>query len=198
MVGEPVHSMLSQGNSSLEYEGKLKRFLLKLLDGRNLSFTHALRLAGGAYPTDVRDALRSMVATGTVVQENGSYSVASPAQSMSFSRTGVDDLGITTETDAIKHINLADPHPADYDWRFTSAALRNLLVHLGPFIGKGASIALLGTTTLFPQISGGHAKVVLFDRSPSLLRDLQTGGFANGLVEHVNRQGLYTTHRHEH
>jgi hypothetical protein len=53
-----------------------------------------------------------------------------------------------------------------------------------PFVDGGAKIALLGTTTLFPQLANTGAAVTLFDRSPSLLRDLEAAGFEHGLVEH--------------
>ena len=184
MIGEMVQSQLGKIAGEVEYEDKLKRFLQRLLNGRTLPFSRTVRLAGGAYPTVVAEVLKSMEASGSIIRDNGAYRLSAHLISRPFPNAVVDDRENNASPETILQVSLADPHPADYDWRFTPSALESLVVRLEPFVKSGANIALLGTTTLFPQLANTGARVILFDRSPSLLRDLGAAGFTEGLVEH--------------
>jgi len=76
----------------------------------------------------------------------------------------------------------ADPHPADYDWRFASDSIAVLADRLFT-AAKAKPIALLGTKTLFPYLYDKGAKTTLFNKSAALLGDLRQAGYGTGLVE---------------
>ncbi len=92
------------------------------------------------------------------------------------------DVEMSAPTQELPSI-FADPHPADYDWRFAPASIP-LLTTMITGAAKGAAIALLGTKTLFPPLYDSGATVTLFNKSASLLGDLRRAGYQQGLAEY--------------
>ncbi len=175
--------------SDKEYERLLRRHILSLLSSCPISFCEIVRNAGGAFPTDVRKSLHSLSTQGHVRLRGDRYSLARKrAQSLvsPFSIRGnpIHRNDQTVERrSARKTPLLADPHPADYDWRFTlqsMAKVSQLLKH----DAHGSKIALLGTPSLFLYLMQRGADAVLFDRSQSLIADLRSAGFRRNLIRH--------------
>ncbi|MFO7772632.1 MAG: hypothetical protein R6V59_01580 [Dehalococcoidia bacterium] len=77
-----------------------------------------------------------------------------------------------------------DPHPADYDWRYTSKSRDELATRLSPFIESNCEIALLGAPTLFLSLHKSGVHLSLFDNSTSVLADLESAGATGGLFHH--------------
>ncbi|GGG59548.1 hypothetical protein [Hymenobacter glacieicola] len=76
----------------------------------------------------------------------------------------------------------ADPHPADYDWRFDEDTVLKLADKLTTE-AQGGNIALFGTKTVFlPLYKQGQA-VTLFNKSKAILDDLRSAGYTQGLME---------------
>ncbi len=173
------------------YMQRLTRHLLRLISRGPLSFSELVRLGGGAYPTEVHKVLHSLITGGEVNAINGVYFLCEPMERRLVDiKISEQELAGLAKTDPARVVSrsasptFADPHPADYDWRYTSASLAELSRRLGPLIEDGVKIALFGCPTLFPRLVKAGAQVVLFDRSQSLLADLQAMGLKEGLIGH--------------
>lgn len=175
--------------SDKEYERLLRLHILSLLSSRPVSFSEIVRNAGGAFPTDVRKTLHSLSTHGHVRLRGDRYSLARKrAQSLfsPFSIRGnpIHENDQTVESrSARKTPVLADPHPADYDWRFTLQSMAKVS-HLLKHAAHGSKIALLGTPSLFLYLKQRGTDAVLFDRSQSLIADLYAAGFQRNLIRH--------------
>lgn len=122
--------------------------------------------AQGAYPVDVVSTLNSL---GLCYREDDKAY-----------RINVANADRATHT--VQPSLFADPHPADYDWRFSTRSIQVLTKKLLS-TAQGGRIALLGTKTLFPPLHDQGAEVTLFNKSKSILDDLRAAGYQNGLVE---------------
>ncbi|GAA4506607.1 hypothetical protein GCM10023172_35990 [Hymenobacter ginsengisoli] len=138
------------------------------IDGRPTEKTlHQIIVqSAGAYPVDVLATLNSL---GISYQEDH---WAYRANTLSKSESEL----------AVPPSLFADPHPADYDWRFDSATVLNLTDRLMAE-AKGGKIALFGTKTVFPPLIELGADVTLFNKSKAILDDLRSAGYTAGLVE---------------
>ena len=181
----------SLGQPDRGYDQRLTGHLLRLLANEPADFCELVRMAGGAYPTDVLRVLGSLVDCGQVEAGNGVYYLAGQINRQRHGNVASSSRPATsTEIEPLSkppttaHQYLADSHPADYDWRYTSSSLAELTKRLAPLLERKAKIALFGATTLFRRLAGEGAKITLFNRSPSLLEDLRSMGFKDGLVEH--------------
>jgi len=173
------------------YMQRLKLHIIGLFGEKSFNFQEIISLAGGAYPTDVREVLHDLLSKKKLYQDGLSYFLKS-----CFSQQSVETEPVREKppkkTDIKQVISkqmpaepgFADPHPADYDWRYTRLSLVELTRRLKPFIDRNAKIALFGAPTLFPRLFRLGAHVALFDNSPSLLKDLQSMGFEKGLIHH--------------
>lgn len=172
------------------YSRRLTHHIVGLLQKQQLCFCEIVSQAGGAYPTNVQNVLKSLLCAGIVHKKNDVFSISKQrldwlVSSDSYfrglyekipSRPIARDLQTKIE-------RFADPHPADYDWRFSTQTLGELNYRLNPYVGR-CKIALFGTTTLFPILAASGADVMLYDKSKSLLNDLVSVGFKTGLVHH--------------
>lgn len=122
--------------------------------------------SAGAYPVDVLATLNSL---GISYQED--YW----AYRINVLREGDPSLAVPLSL-------FADPHPADYDWRFDSPTVLNLTDKLMTE-AKGGKIALFGTKTVFLPLYKLGAFVTLFNKSKAILDDLRSAGYTEGLVE---------------
>ena len=184
------NDMFAPNKGDKVYFRRLETFLLGLLSRKPMSFQDIVFLAEGAYPTDILHALRNLVLSNKLEQHNELY--YQPGLKCE-----------STERDSSQLANLpplpgkqvasrlltaspvfADPHLADYDWRYTSEARDELTKRLSPFIECDSEIALFGAPTLFLSLSRSSVHVTLFDNSASILADLKSLGFTSGLVHH--------------
>lgn len=171
------------------YLQRLTRHLKSVLGGEPKGFNQVVEAAAGAYPTDVLSVLQSLVASGEVNECEGVYSDAKLAVEMHYEgNEDTADAGLPNPKEGaggeFQTRHYSDPHPADYDWRYSSSALAELFARLAPLLERGERVALLGAVTLFPVLAAHSKDVVLFDRSTSALTDLRAMGFEKGLIRH--------------
>ena len=173
-----------------EYRFRLRSHLSSLLLRGPLDFCEIVGRSDGAFPVDVHRSLQDLICRNEIRQEaqryiyqgnvgrQGCVSVASiPNVLEPLEERSVKDSGDRADV-------LADPHPADYDWRFSSNTVSVLLPELDAVSRAGGRIALLGVPTLYLALAKLGANVHLFDKSRSLLNDLSKAGFTQNLQVH--------------
>ena len=188
----PANSLLwAEGSPNNIYHRHLKQHVLLVLSRKPLFFNQVVRLAGGAFPTDVLFSLHTLMKEGMIIEQEGLFSLADVDNRSYINLENIGKTLTDREESAILAMSieesrtiLSDPHPADYDWRLTLASVRKLVDVLGLFIDRNARTALLGVPSIFPHLAGQVNEITLFDRSSSLISDLQIAGYRKGLVEH--------------
>jgi hypothetical protein len=172
------------------YIQRLETFLLGLLSKKPRSFQDIICLAEGAYPTDVLHTLRNLVLTNKLEQHDELYYL--PRLKCESTERDISQLAnlppfhgkqVASRMLTANPV-FADPHLADYDWRYTSEARDELTKRLSPFIECDSEIGLFGAPTLYLSLSRSGVHVTLFDSSSSILADLKSLGFTSGLVHH--------------
>lgn len=159
-------------NAKSEYRAALKEAVRHAAGPRaamrcsGQSLYQIIEQSNGAYPVDVVSTLNAL---GLCYQEDDKAYRIDAANADRVTRTVQSSL-------------FADPHPADYDWRFSTHSIQALTKKLLS-TAQGGRIALLGTKTLFPPLYDQGAEVTLFNKSKSILSDLRAAGYQNGLVE---------------
>ena len=183
----------NSGDNTLDeaHTQRLHRHIVRALRIKPLTFCETIRVSAGAYPAEVQGALNVLVATEQVRETNGVFSVPGWAKpslpEIDYSRQSSSDLVLRDKSRVSSRSStatFADPHPADYDWRYTSASIVELKSRLGSIVERGGRIALFGATTLFLSLAVSTPHVVLFDRSASRLKDIESIGFKTGLIRH--------------
>jgi hypothetical protein len=83
-----------------------------------------------------------------------------------------------------EHFELPEPHPLDYDWRFTPDTARRLALRVVSETPGAGHIALFGVPTLFDAIARcrSDCRVTLFDGSEELVRYVSAQPRRGGLV----------------
>jgi hypothetical protein len=142
-----------------------------------LALAYYLEQAQGAYPVDVVATLTDL---GLRYQENEAAFHLPP--------TALAPLRCP-DTGAL----FADPHPADYDWRFNAATVA-WLTQIALDSAQGEQLALLGTKTVFAPLVDHGARVTLFNKSRAILDDLRAAGYCHGLIECDLSQPLLAGH----
>lgn len=62
---------------------------------------------------------------------------------------------------------LTEPHPLDFEWRFTKSTARFLVEWVQTSVPRGAVTGCFGTPTLFTQLLKEEMPAYLFDRNPT-------------------------------
>lgn len=159
-------------NAKSEYMVALKEVVTRATGPRagtgrsEQSLYQIIEQSQGAYPVDVVSTLHAL---GLRYQEDDNAYCLDAANAKRITRIGQSSL-------------FADPHPADYDWRFSAQSVQALTNKLLS-TAQGGRIALLGTKTVFPPLYDQGAEVTLFNKSRSILNDLRAAGYQKGLVE---------------
>lgn len=172
------------------YREHLEDQILSTLGARSRTFSEIVENAGGAFPVDVRDTLLRLVSRGRVDRHGRMYKLTAKARS-SFSSLPVGNdfyPSLQVPSRASRHRAASQvlpvPHPADYDWRFTSRALSNLMHLLLPVRNRSSRVALLGAPSLFLELSRrSKGEPVLFDRNPALISRLRRAGLNGSAVQ---------------
>ncbi len=146
------------------YENSLKQHIAALLDSSKtrLSFSQIVSKSAGASPASVKSILNKIAPNYFIDAQN--YKTYN-SQYTIISNTAI----------------LADPHPADYDWRFNSNTIKKYLQDLSRFSEK--KVALLGVKTIFPGLVNKNIDTTIFNKSSSLLNDFRNNGYKVGLIE---------------
>jgi hypothetical protein len=159
-------------NVKSEYRAALKEVVMQAVSPRDAMkcceqfLFQIIEQSKGAYPVDVVSTLNAL---GICYREDD--------KAYRINAANADRI-----TCAVQDSLFADPHPADYDWRFNKQSIWMLTKKLLS-TAQGGRIALLGTKTLFAPLYDQGAEVTLFNKSNSILNDLRAAGYLNGLVE---------------
>lgn len=174
------------------YRELLQDHLLSLLQRGPLELCKLIEGSEGAFPSDVVEVLNSLAARKVITNREYGFEIVNKAKTGVISHIRATRIGsYQRSTDKAIEDGLAqlqralpEPHPLDYDWRFTADSIGGLLDILDKDLKESAKIALLGTPTLYFFLVRRRARATLFDRSGSLLRYLREAGFSENLVQH--------------
>jgi len=127
---------------------RLDRAVRAAIEKNVTNFEALCRTGDGAFPTLVRESLRRVAAP--VLPADGLDQVAACAWP--------PDL-------------LPEPHPVDYDWRFTRETAERLAAHVAC---SGTRIACLGVPTVFLALQKFPVSAHLFDQNPFIAQALHS------------------------
>jgi hypothetical protein len=153
----------------VEYQSELMALLLRELLKGPVEFAKIVKDAEGAYPSEVMSALRLLEA-----EERVSFSESGLWQVDHRSNVTPSTNPTNIETTTVSKY-LPEPHPLDFDWRFTEETLLSLRTLLR--FARLESIAILGAPTLYKYLVDSAANAWLYDKNPSVIRYLQTEGY---------------------
>jgi len=167
-----VSTVISQSDNPIpgaEYQSELMARLLRELQKGPLEFAKIVKDAEGAYPLEVMSALRLLEAEEKVsFSESGLWQV-----DHRLNVTPSINSPVIERTPVSKH--LPEPHPLDFDWRFTEETLLSLRTILR--FARLESMAILGAPTLYKYLVDSGTNAWLYDKNPSAIRYLQTEGY---------------------
>jgi dGTPase len=150
-----------------------------------LKLCEIIKESQGAYPDDVKVAIDKLISTAQVYILKDLYLISNQQYNSAILKKDLEAPAELTWVTAMTD-KLSKPHPADYDWRFTSKTIFDIahLVNYNNNLYK--TIALFGTTTLFPVIKeiAPNISLSLFNKSQLLIDDLSNMGFTDTLYAH--------------
>lgn len=152
------------------YEENLEARLLQVLNAGTSSFRSLVAQSEGAYPTDVLAALRRLRQRGAVNETESGFRVIGPAVPVVSGPSEYDESAFAKEDS-----DFPEPHPLDFDWRFSSRTLEllNRLVEER----ECTKIAVLGAPTLFKFLIDHGQAAHLFDRNEQIVQYLRKNGY---------------------
>lgn len=117
------------------------------------------RQAGGIYPLELKELLDELVLKGEVRYSQAGYSLAT------------SETGNILEDWTPKRISLPEPHPLDYDWRFSISTARYLAGLVAKESHHKGAVLLLGAPSVFVEIilSKPLSHITLIDSSRELM-----------------------------
>ncbi len=167
--------------SQRAYSERLEAFLENQLQGKTMPFLEIVCRAEGAYPTDVLKTLDSLVSRKRLEKHRELYGLVGQKYGEGKGYDRPIQLGENFPLNALNVSSVfSNPHPADYDWRYTSKAKDELVKRLEPHIQCGAKVALFGAPTLLLSLHKLGMLATLFDVSSSTLADLEAAGITAG------------------
>ena len=147
------------------FRDELRIRVRNLTASSSLSFRELVVAMEGAYPTDVQDALHSLQAEDVAV--GGLRSDADSAETRTRLRSEADV------------VTLPEPHPLDYDWRFTEESLNSLAATIAETGAK--RVAILGAPTVFLRLARADVDVTLYDNNVHLVEELRSRQFSKAV-----------------
>ena len=157
--------------TDLVYEGQLEAQLLHVLKTGPVDFRRLVVQAEGAYPTDVLAVLRKLESSGAVTEGQNQLWVRTDSASRPCVREAGADESAVCRDDS----DFPEPHPLDFDWRFSRRTLELLDQRIAGL--ECARVAVLGAPTLFKFLVD-HAKAAhLFDRNEQIVHYLTRVGY---------------------
>ena len=166
----PASKIIEHPMLEPEYRAELGVLLRRELTRGCLDFHKLVRAAEGAYPSDVLSVLDSSKTDPTV---------GSAVQRLLL------DLRNPEKRVAMQHLieyphvrdGLPEPHPLDFDWRFTRSTLNFVKQQLNAMPTE--RIAVLGAPTLFTYLAENGLKAHLFDKNHHLIQHLKKIGHSS-------------------
>jgi len=166
--------------SEIEYRAHIQARLLELLKKGPLDLRALVLQADGAYPSIVKKELEELVSIKQVVWQNLKYSTPNVSLDIPVRHTEYQEnyelLGARNGS--------YDPHPVDYDWRFTQNSVEDLLSMLMKKGNTQSALALFGTTSLFVPLTKLGLKPELYNKSNFLIEEIKNNGYDRGLYVH--------------
>jgi len=159
------HPTLEEG-----YKAELMLRLARELLRGPCDFGWLLRRAEGAYPSDVLAALRQLEASGEICLTSAGDWKRGGAPEAPARRWSKD-----AETAESAMSCLPEPHPLDFDWRFSARTLDTL--HRSMNVSSDELVAILGAPTLYKYLVDSGARAELFDKNAQIVRGLKEGGY---------------------
>ena len=150
------------------YDERLGLLLIELLSEGPRPLAFLISQAQGAYPTDVLANLRALQRAGKAEELDKSLW----ALPCSLRPAGASSSSPPSEPE--EDSEFPEPHPLDFDWRFSKRALANLEKKIDTTSSK--SIAILGAPTLFKYLGERGKSVHLFDRNDQVVYLLKKTG----------------------
>ncbi|GEM_PF-742642 len=131
------------------------------------------RECGGLYPLELQTVLNELVEQGKVIRSTESYQLA-PS-----STTKIDSVQSNSLPNFNQTIELPEPHPHDFDWRFDLQTIHNLAEMLIAESRREGSILLLGAPSIFVELTKRHdaPHTTLMDWSSELISRLNQHRF---------------------
>jgi hypothetical protein len=155
----------------LDYVESLRRRLLLVLSGSPARFEHLLQEAEGAYPTDVQQVLQDLESEGQLcLTTKGEWTIFQDAPPSTLK-----PAGSKTGSTAALSSDLPEPHPLDFDWRFTDEAIH--LIDQELRARCAGNIAVLGAPTVFRWLVDQGIPAHLFDKNAAVLDYLKGRGY---------------------
>ena len=153
--------------SDQSFTERLSSMLLDRLATPTASFVELASAMDGAWPPEILAALKAL-------QESGRISKARFEALMSADPM----LSVATSSNQLreKGLYLPEPHPLNYDWRFSARTIEGLLEKISLTAG---SVALLGVPSLYRSLRAAGREVNLFDINPSLCSGMTSAEFTN-------------------
>lgn len=155
----------------LPYSEELKNALLSTLETSPMEFGNLVDSAEGAFPTDVMTVLTELVADNEVSQSNGLWFLRDQ-QDRPQNRI-FPEVNVTIGSGS----DLPEPHPLDFDWRFTEHTLACLEKVVNA--RNGGQGAILGAPTLYKYLVDLGADVTLYDKNPGIVEHLRNSGYSS-------------------
>lgn len=149
----------------------LRAMVCRAIQGGATTFDAILQRCDGLYPEELHSIARELAASGDILDKNGVYTTTAS--------TRVPQID---SAEAPKRIGqLIEPHPHDYDWRF-SRATTELMTEDILTTHPGGTALLLGAPSIYLalQARNGGSRAILIDWSRELIELLShhtTTGF---------------------
>lgn len=123
---------------------------------------------GGLYPLELQAVLDELVKQGKIYRSTEGYHLA-PS-----SNPKIDSAKSNSLPSFNQSMELPEPHPHDFDWRFDPQTVRNLAEMLIAESRREGSILLLGAPSVFVELTKLHdvPHTTIIDWSPELINRL--------------------------
>lgn len=146
-----------------------------------VTFCALIERCQGAHPHTVKAILDGMLDAGIVLREADMFVLANG----SFNAVE-GDAGERTIEDRCNVVEpeLPEPHPADYDWRFTLKTRCKVAEHIAETVKPGGRVALLGTPTLLSHLVHRRLDPLLIEWNDVIVSALEREGFSQRLLRH--------------
>lgn len=143
----------------------------KCLEAGPHSFASLVKLTEGLYPSHLAALLEHEVLNGSIFFHDEQYSLPTATHPIA---PGLQN----------GHVQLPEPHPLDYDWRFSADTAERLGRRVLAETPGSGHVVLLGVPTLFDTIPRARSdcRVTLFDGSQELVRYIEAQPPRHGAV----------------
>jgi hypothetical protein len=156
-----------------DYTAALKLRLTRELRERvPLGFQELVQAAEGAYPSDVLSALHALHTDGQAFL----LPSAKWSRHELSSQTVVPRSSNIPPTTPTSSDGLPEPHPVDFDWRFTNKTLADLGKYINP--SELEHVAVLGAPTLYRYLTDSGINAHLFDKNPYIVKHFKAAGYS--------------------